>query len=514
MTDVLVVGMGPTGLTLAAQAHDHGARVRVVDRRVDPFRPSRALIMHARTLEVLRPLGVTEAVLDRADLAPRVRLRLGRRCVTASLADLPMPDTPYPHLTLLRQADVEAVLREAIERRGLRAEWGTTLVGAWQEADHVRALLRGPAGVEEVRCRFLAGCDGPTSAVREAAAIGWPGGPYREEIVLADLELDAPGLDATANVVVRGGGLLFLFPLGEHATWRLLATRRAAGPATDFGQPGPSVPAAELDRLLFGSGLDARIADVAWSTRIRVQHRLATRFRRGDMFLVGDAAHAYSPATGQGMNAGIQDATNLGWKLAFAIHRADTGALLDSYELERRPAARELLLITHAAFWAEASTGPLPSGLRALAALGAAPLVPVLLNQRRVLAEVVRLISQLRVDYRGSPLSVDDPGYGHPRPRAGDRVPDFPVMVDGHRTRVHELLAGPGVHVLLHRDAAELDPTRLGPLITAHRLSNVPGRGIVVVRPDGYVGLRGMPADPAVLGRWLTLAGAQGGRGP
>ena len=137
-------------------------------------------------------------------------------------------------------------------------------------------------------------------------------------MVLADAELDADLTGGAAHVMAGRRGLLFAFRLGERAAWRLLATRPAGADPLPFGQPGPAVPAAELQALFDEAGLGAQIGSLAWSTRIRLQHRTAERFRHGRLFLAGDAAHAYSPATGQGMNAAIQDAANLGWKLAFA----------------------------------------------------------------------------------------------------------------------------------------------------------------------------------------------------
>jgi len=411
VVDILVVGAGTTGLTLALEAHDHGARIRIVERRPEPFRPSRALILHPRTLEVLRPLGVTDALLELADPAPAVGLHLGSRVVETRLADLALPDTAFPHLSLMRQTDVERVLTRALADRGVTVERGTELTTARADGHSVRAVLRSRHGIEEIRCPFVVGCDGPASTVRAWAGIGWHGRPYAEEVVLADLDLGGISERSGAEVFAGRQGLLFLFPLGEQATWRLLATRAShGGSGLGFGQPGPAVPRAELQRLLSDAGLDARIERLAWSARVPLQCSLATRFRQGRLFLAGDAAHNYSPATGQGMNAGIQDAVNLGWKLGFAANcsgqstgRRDAEVLLDSYDRERRPAAHRRLVLTHTAFWAEASTGRLPSWLRAVAAARAAPAVPVLLNRRRLVAEGIRLISQLRVNYRHSP---------------------------------------------------------------------------------------------------------------
>lgn len=200
--DILVVGAGPAGLTLALQAHDHGADVRIIERRLEAFRPSRALIMHARTLEVLRPLGVTEALLARADIAPRANLYLGSRVIPIQLADLAMPDTAFPHLTLIRQVDAERVLARALADRGVEVERGTELIEVRDGPEGVQAVLRSPAKAEEALFCFVAGCDGPASIVRAQAGIGWPGHSYAVEAVLADAELDANFADSAAECSV------------------------------------------------------------------------------------------------------------------------------------------------------------------------------------------------------------------------------------------------------------------------------------------------------------------------
>jgi 2-polyprenyl-6-methoxyphenol hydroxylase-like FAD-dependent oxidoreductase len=507
---VLVAGAGPAGLALALQAHAHGAVVRVIDRRPEAFRPSRALILHARTLEVLRPLGVTQALLARADIAPAADLRLGSRVVRVTFGDLALPDTAFPHLSLVRQMDVERVLAQALADRGVKVERGTELARVRDGPGDVRAVLRSPAGAEEARFGFAVGCDGPASTVRAQAGLGWTGRLYPVEIVLADAELDGDLAGGAAQVVAGRDGLVFAFRLGERATWRLLGTRPATSEHVLPGSFGPAVSAADLQALIDAAGLDAQITDLVWSARVRVQRRVAERFRRGRLFLAGEAAHAYSPATGQGMNAAIQDAANLGWKLAFAAARAGDGPLLDSYDRERRPVARQLLAMTNLAFWAEAGTGPVPSAFRARVAPLAAPLLPALASQPRLVAAGIRLVSQLGVSYRGSPLSVEGTPHRRGGPRAGDRLPDRLVRADGREIRLYDLLARPGVHILLDRDAAWAGDLALGRFVRVHRLTSVPGRGLVAVRPDGHVGFRSGAAEARQLAAWLTRIGATG----
>jgi hypothetical protein len=340
--------------------------------------------------------------------------------------------------------------------------------------------------------------------------------------VLADVELGGEIAPDQAHAVAARGGLVFLFPWGEQATWRLLATVASVPSDEPAGQVGPPVARAELDRLVKESGLGPRVTEVAWSARVRLQHRVAARYRAGPVLLAGDAAHTFSPAGGQGMNTGIQDAANLGWKLALsATGRIPDGPLLASYEDERRDVARKTLALTHLLFWGEAGTGPVPTFLRGALAPVAATLAPVLLRQRRLTAEGVRVLSQLRWTYPRGPLAVGPTGGAAPpwtarrrttpMPRPGARLPDGDVLVEGSRRRLHDLTATPGVHVLLGNRAPT--PPRAGTLVHVHRLTSCDGSGAVAVRPDGYVGYAG-PSDGVAA--WLARLGLceRGSAGP
>jgi 2-polyprenyl-6-methoxyphenol hydroxylase-like FAD-dependent oxidoreductase len=459
--------------------------------------------VHPRTLEVLRPLGVPEALLARGDTAPRVELHLGHHVVPVRVDALGPDDTAFPHPVLVRQADVEAVLGGALADRGVTVQRGTAVCAVRSAEGQVVAMCRRAGHEEQVTARYLVGCDGRTSTVRRAVGIGWKGAPYRHDVLLADVELDGDLAAEASHVVAGRGGLVFLFRGGEQATWRLLATTRARPPAP-AGQPDP--PVGELQRLLDAAGLPATIRDVAWSARVHVEHRLAAQYRRGSVLLAGDAAHAFSPAGGQGMNTGIQDAANLGWKLAFAAHAPPSCGelLLQSYEDERRSVGRAVLALTHAVFWAEAGTDPLASFVRGVVAPMSAPLVPFVLRRQRVVSEGVRVLSQLRWHYRRSPLSLDVAPRWTTGATAGDRLPDGVVEVAGRAVRLHQLTASAGVQVLLSRDARDPD-LRTTDLLRVHRVTSWPGAGVLVVRPDGHVGYRSDRCLPGELNRWLRL---------
>lgn len=510
--DVLVVGAGPSGLAVALQAHDHGARVRVLERRTRAFRPSRALIVYPRTLEVLRPLGVTDALVDRGDLTPSVRLHIRHRQLPVSLGELPIDGTAFPHLLFVGQAVVEQVLAEALAARGIAVEYGTEVVGVRGGSAGAEVTWRRGQGSGTLGCRFLAGCDGSSSTVRDAAGIDWRGARYRQEVVLADIELSRD-LDGGSHAVPGRGGVLFLFGLDEQASVRLLATRPAE---LCGGQPGRrrgAVAAGELQALIDDAGLDARITSVAWSARVPLQRRIASRYRAGSLFLVGDAAHVHSPAAGQGMNTGLQDATNLGWKLAFAATgrpagRASTERLLDSYDAERRPAGRRVLALTRAVFWAEAGTGPVASRVRTVLVPAVAPVLPYLLRNRPLVSAGMRILSQLDLTYRSTLLPSGDRSRSRYTPPSGRRLPDGQVTVGGRQRRLHDLLARAGMHVLLERSGPPLDPSEVDGRVHLWRVESWPGHGVTVVRPDGYVGYHHARPRPEDVTGWLAEMGA------
>lgn len=512
--DVLVIGAGPVGLATALVARRHGASVRIVERRSDAVRPSRAMIVHSRVLESLRPFGVTDALLERAEPVPVAELHVGARRIPVQPAHDFLPDSSVPPMLLIRQMTVENVLADALAQADVPIERGAELLDLQQSGRlaPVRAVLRTQAGVAEAECRFLVGCDGSGSTVRQHVRLRFQGGPHREEVVLADVELAGPLAPERLHVAAVGPGLMWLFPLGEGAAWRLLCTRpvrtaEAASAASGRFTTSEEVSTSALDQLLEDSGLEARVTACERSCVVPLQHRLAHSFRRGAVFLAGDAAHAHSPAAAQGMNSGLLDAVNLGWKLAFAARTRAGEALLASYGAERRPVARQIIALTRLVLFAEASHAPVARLLRGAALPAAAPLLPGLLRQPWFMQSVFRLLSQRWVNYRHSALSLLD-GRIQSGPLPGDRLPDRDVTSGGRTQRLHALIAQPGIHLLLDRDTPTPSLEPLGPWVAVHRLDDVEGRGVVAVRPDGHLGYRSTEMGLPRLKLWLDLVAA------
>ncbi|MFC8503470.1 FAD-dependent monooxygenase [Pedococcus sp. NPDC057267] len=477
--DVLVVGAGPTGLALALQAVAHGARVDVVDRRDGTPRPSRALVVHPRTLELLAPLGATERLLEAGSCRVGAVLHARGREVRVDLGGLPLPDTAYPWLLLVPQAAVETTLLGLLRERGVAVRWGAEVadVGPGDGDLRGRTVVRGGDGAVLGAARFVVGCDGAASAVRAAAGIGFPGRAYRHPVVVADVDLAQPAALAGAHVFAARDGILFLFPLGERAPWRLVVAgrtgafrvdrhdapgaRHAPGPhpAPAPDQPSPVPPStrqlADLVRAMTGGAV--ALGDVAWAEQVPLRHHLARVYRRGSVLLAGDAAHVHSPAGAQGMNTGLQDACALGWRLALAATSPPgVSSLLDGYERERRPVARLGIAWTSLAWWGESSADPVARVLRRVVVPAGAPTVARHLG---AVAPGVRLVTGLALSHRrpGPPVTLRGSRPHGGRLLVGDRLPDQRLPPDSTH-RLHELLDRPGHHLLLLGEGASAPP--------------------------------------------------------
>ncbi|MEU6256717.1 FAD-dependent monooxygenase [Streptomyces sp. NPDC047043] len=480
--DVLVVGAGPTGLALAAQLRAYGASFRIVDRSLDRVRESRALAIQPRTLEALAPFGVTDELIGRGNPAMQVRIHLPRRVVQLPLFDIGLADTAYPFLLFLSQAETESVLSEHLRGEGVGVERGTELVGLERAGSSVACRLRRGDGTEQaVAATYVVGCDGAHSTVRAQAGIGFEGYAYPQTFLLADLEVD--GLEPGAvHTYMSGAGVLLFFPLGSPATWRMLTMRPPDAPDT---QVTLGLLQHITDRY---AGDRLALRDPVWMTDFRLHNRGAARYRSGPFFLAGDAAHIHSPAGAQGMNTGIQDALNLGWKLALVSRGRAPEKWLETYEAERAPVGRSVLRFTDRAFTIGTSSNPVIRFARTRLAPRLAPLALRATGPRGL---IFRTVSELGIHYRRGPATTAGPRSPRRGPRAGDRLPDLP---HGLQART----AGPGWHLLLSGPQGLWREEQLvsllkgrDDLVEVHRLGDEsPWTGVThgLVRPDGYLG--------------------------
>jgi 2-polyprenyl-6-methoxyphenol hydroxylase-like FAD-dependent oxidoreductase len=531
--DVLVVGAGPTGLALAAQLRACGARFRIIDRLRDRTRESRALAVQARSLEVLQALGLGEALVARGRTSTRVALHLdGQAVARMTLGDIGATDTRFPFILFVSQSETEAVLSEHLDALAVTVERGVELARFDAGEDDVRCVLRHEDGREEhVRVKFLAGCDGAHSVVRAGAGIAFGGGSYPQEFVLGDIEADG-ALDPGAINSFAGPGVAMFFPLGRPTTWRVIAmAAQDAGDGEGAARRAtPELSLSELQAIVDGpTGGSVRLRDPAWLTRFRLHHRQTASYRAGRVFLAGDAAHVHSPVGAQGMNTGIQDAWNLGWKLAMVTRGLADPRLLDSYEAERWPVGRFLLRYTDrifVTFTRAIGSGRIAAWVRRIVVRRVLPRV---VGSSRSRTAAFRFVSQLGIRYRDSPVIVDATPRVRGGPRAGARLPDARVTIDGEARWLQEAVAGPTMGLLLCGDPASWDAVRVGRLrarfpetLTIHHLTRSQQPGVLVdesgdalptlgvtdtahylVRPDGYIAFRSAGHDLQTVGEYL-----------
>jgi 2-polyprenyl-6-methoxyphenol hydroxylase-like FAD-dependent oxidoreductase len=358
-TDVLIVGAAPTGLALACALAARGIDFAIVDQAAEGSNTSRAAVIHARTLEVLDQIGVSRELVDRGVVVPRFAIKdRDRTLLTIPFDTLP---TAYPYTLMLPQDLTEQVLADRLAKLGRRVYRRHTVTTLVDRGAEVNVRLTGPDTQDTtIRVRYAIGCDGMHSVVREQSGIGFTGDRYPESFALADVEMDWPLSREEVHLFFSPRGLVVVAPLPRNR-YRLVATMDTAPehPGIDDVQGlldarGPTLPA-------------ATVRAVIWGSRFRVHHRLADSYRRGRLLLAGDAAHVHSPAGGQGMNTGIQDAMALAPILADAIGNSARTDDLDAYQAARRPVAVQVITMTDRLTRAANARNPLLRTVRNLA---------------------------------------------------------------------------------------------------------------------------------------------------
>ena len=338
--DVLVVGAGPTGLLLASELARRGARVRLIERRTLPAEHSRALAVVPRTMEMLDQLGLANAFITRSHKAKGICFygRDRKEAFRSSMNELP---SEFPYFLLLPQTETELLLVDYARKAGVEIERGVGFLSMVQTGQGVLATLERMDGTrEQVNASYVVGCDGSRSVVRHAAGLEFNGGGYGQSWLLADVVLD-PALDPNwLHGFTSIDGPIFFFPL-PNSIWRIVLLRKRGKNATTEVSMNEIVETLEKNHL---GHLRAR--DPSWLAGFGIEHRRTVHIRMGRVFLCGDAAHVHSPAGGQGMNTGLGDAFNLGWKLATVIQGKAKEKLLDSYEMERMPVIDGVMRMT------------------------------------------------------------------------------------------------------------------------------------------------------------------------
>jgi 2-polyprenyl-6-methoxyphenol hydroxylase-like FAD-dependent oxidoreductase len=543
-TDVLIVGAGPTGLTLACELLRRGVSCRIIDKALAPATTSRALGIQPRTLELFDTMGLIDQVLSTGGPVFDANFYEGDRLLLAlSTARMQKLDTPYPQIWITPQVNVERVLTRRLQQLGGAVERACDLVDFQDTGSQVSATINHPDGdgskTEEIRADWLVGCDGAHSLVRKSLGVKFEGSTYEEKFLLADVELDWQRERDRSHTWFPAQGMFSIIPLPNSQLWRVFAVVE-----------GETVSplSLELFQQLFverTGDTQTTLSHPTWLSNFTINRRMVDRYRVGRVFLAGDAAHIHSPFGGQGMNTGIQDAYNLAWKLALVITGQSPEHLLNTYQEERLPIAQGVLAQTDTNTKVLVSNHPIMQFLRER-----------VLTLDSVQSYLTRRGSQLFIHYRTSSLSRSYWGIQGVNlrnwftwqlgPQAGDRAPNgtciraasqkeislFEEFRGTHFNLVsfaglndsaaectnlvklaHQIEALLGnrvkIHVIVSTDQAPQQLDWNGSVLqdesgTLHKKYGASGASLYLIRPDGYVGFRSQPATAESLLEYLN----------
>jgi 2-polyprenyl-6-methoxyphenol hydroxylase-like FAD-dependent oxidoreductase len=451
MDDLLIVGAGPTGLMLGCWLAASGVKARIVDPKPGPTPETRAVGVQARTLEFWAMLGIVDRALARGrkGLAADFWVE-GRRVAHGEFGEMGAGLSPYPFFFLLGQDQTEELLYERLKELGGEVEWGVAVT----EIEGNTATL----GDERATFRFILGCDGARSIVRKAAALEFPGGTYDNRFYVADIDATGGVVPGELNIALFKDRFLAFFPLKDENRYRMVGL---LDPALDPETATIDDVRPELERLM-----KTQVQTVRWFSVYRVHHRVVQRFRKGPLFLLGDAAHVHSPVGGQGMNTGLGDAVNLAWKLVEVLKHGSDERLLDSYDAERRPFAETLVQTTDRTFELIVRQTPLARFIRTQVVPYVLPMAFRLGIVRRF---TFRTVSQIRITYRKGPLARG--------PGGGDRLPPLHEPARPDRWQLVTVGAPTPQGEIWCRDR-NIDP-----------VSRPGSSAVLLVRHDGYVGV-------------------------
>ena len=439
-TDVLVIGAGPTGLTAATELVRHGVDALVVDRNAEGVRNSRALTVHARTLELLRNRGISDELVRSGYPSPGINISVDSR--NPAIVEMFSLDTRYPFVLIISQAQTEEILEAELTRLGGAVERSTTVVRVDQDSDSVTAYCRDAKGMERrIRARYLIDCGGAHSVSLKHLQVPSHGGRFEGVAMLADVRYDGELTKGFITNYASDRGVCLILPFKDDYI-RVIALDFTKQDAL-ASEP---LKLADLQETVNAiAPIRLHLRDPRWLSHFHAPHRVVDRYRTGRIFLAGDAAHLFIPAGGQGMNTGIQDALNLAWKLALVIRGATDATLLDTYHVERHAVAEQTLKASDTLFRIF-----LNQAQHRVVRAVAPPLLRRLVARSAIRHRAAATLSQIGVNYRNEtpPRGQRDRTRARRALRAGDRLPDAEIVTtenpEGH---LHDLLAHSGYTV-------------------------------------------------------------------
>ncbi|MEH1771242.1 FAD-dependent monooxygenase [Nostoc sp.] len=502
-TDVIIVGAGPTGLSLAVQLIRYGINFVIFDKKQGITDLSKALVVHARTLEIYDQVGLAQQAVADGEIVQKVNLMHdGKISAQIDFSNFGGQLSPFPFMLVFEQNKNERLLYEHLQHNGKEVQWQKEMESLTQDANGVKAVLKNATGeTQTIEAQYLVGCDGAGSPTRHLLDFHFEGSTYPRLFYVADVDMEFPADKATFYVTLAENSFVLIVPMQGEKHWRLI------GNLPEYDEQGDrEVTYNEVEnkvKQLVQRPLE--ITNVRWFSSYKVHTRHAEKFSKGRCFLAGDAAHVHTPAGGQGMNTGIQDAYNLAWKIGFVLKGYAKDSILETYNEERLANAKRLLQTTDKFFDVAAGNRWYLQFFRD----NILPSLASVVTRFSVAKEFIfQLVSQIGINYRNSSLSLHQSDSRaerlHQRSfevKAGDRMPYF--LADG--TNVYDHLSAPKFHLLMfsngehgyedlqaelankYGDFIDFNVVPLYPRVVEIFGTNQPFK--VLLRPDNYIGL-------------------------
>lgn len=540
--DVLIVGAGPTGLTMACELLRHGITPRIIDKALAPTNKSKAFAIHARTLELLDNMGIAETFLNHGNICNAFDMYdRGESLVNAKFDNI---ESKYPFALMLAQSNTEKFLHEHLLTYGVEVERNTELLRIKQNDDGVVATIKNQYGSREnLNFKYLVGCDGAHSVIRHQLKFEFKGAPYPNYWLLADCNIDWEYPTFHLSIFIHPTGVTAYFPLREDRG-RLMFELEDAPVEEEMALPVID----DVHRLMEERGIKHKgISDPNWLAYFKLHHRMVDKYSEGRVFLCGDAAHIHSPIGGQGMNTGMQDAYNLAWKMALVLKGNSPESLLNSYNTERHKIGKEVVGLTDTATKIATIHNPVISVIRN-------KMIGLVSKITPVQEKIVSTLAQLEFHYKDSPIvderwfeSKDVEGYvphGNDL-EAGERFKDYSLKSpdDSSTIQLYDLLTGSEHELLIFtgsepeemeiqeiakitesiqeigslvethlivgtKELAEglpkIQSTWLDPDHEIHKDFGAAKASLYLIRPDGYIAFRNQPASASDLNEYLV----------
>ncbi|MBA3600682.1 MAG: FAD-dependent monooxygenase [Acidobacteria bacterium] len=492
-TDVIIVGAGPTGLSLACQLIRYGVDFVIFDKKETTTPHSKAIGVQARTLEIYEQIGLASKLVEQGAIAAKAKMVVGGEVRgEVEFTEMGKGLSPYPFVLIVEQGKHEKILYDSIKANGKDVLWNAELENFLQDESGVKATVKNATGeTRTIEAKFLVGCDGAKSSVRHSLGLTFEGSTFERMFYVADVQIDWKFSHDALHVFLMKDTLLAFFPMTGENQWRIVGTF-----PEEFAKDEGEVLYEEIEeRIKHNAELNLDITKVNWFSTYKVHTRHVNKFSEGRCFLAGDSAHIHTPAGAQGMNTGIQDGYNLAWKMALVLKGKASEKILETYNEERLENAENLLKTTDRFFNLVASPDAFLAYFRT-------HIFPYIAGAAFSIDAVKKFafprVSQIGINYRHGSLSETDGNFSV---KAGDRMPYFTI----EDASIYDRLREPKFHLLVYSDgaiglqnfAAELKSqyadmldfsvTPLYPNIS--EIFGAKTSFVLLLRPDNYIGL-------------------------